>query len=99
MSPESIQSWEQLLAGIDKQKIPVEFIKKIVLRLHGKKQRTINIAKYLEQGLDPELIEENIERQLIMLDPTIIGVEFILNVEAIVDTVQPETDRLLNRPR
>lgn len=95
MSPEFIQKWERLLEGVDKQKVPVEFIKKLILRLEGKRQKTINIERFLNQGLEPEEIEDAISRQLIKLDDEVIGIEFILNVKSIADTVQPETDNLL----
>ena len=95
MSPEFIQKWERLLEGVDKQKVPVEFIKKLVLRLEGKRQKTINIERFLDQGLEPDEIEDAISRQLIKLDDEVIGIEFVLNVKSIADTVQPETDHLL----
>jgi hypothetical protein len=96
MSPEFIQKWENLLQDVDKQKVPIEFIKKIVLRLQGKRQRTINIEKLLDQGLDPEHVEDIISRKIIDLDDEVIGIEFVLNVQSIADIVQPETDKLLN---
>ena len=97
MSPEFIQKWESLLEDVDKHKIPVEFIKKLVVKLVGKKQQTINIEKLLSQGLDPDQIEEAISRKLMELDDQVSSIEFILNVQSIADTVQPETDRLLNK--
>lgn len=95
MSPEFIQKWERLLDGVDKQKVPVEFIKKLILKLEGKRQKTINIERFLSQGLEPEEIEDAISRQLIKLDDEVIAIEFILNIQSIADTVQPETDQLL----
>jgi hypothetical protein len=97
MSPEFIQKWESLLEDVDKHKIPVEFIKKLVVKLQGKRQQTINIEKLLSQGLDPDQIEEAISRKLMELDDQVNSIEFILNVQSIADTVQPETDRLLNK--
>lgn len=96
MSPEFIRKWEALLKDVDKNKVPIEFIKKIVLKLQGKKQRTINVERLLEQGLDPEHIEDVVSKKLVDLDELVIGIEFILNVQTIADYVQPETDRLLN---
>ena len=96
MSPEFIQKWENLLQDVDKQKVPIEFIKKIILRLQGKRQRTINIKKLLDQGLDPDHVEDIISRKIIDLDDEVIGIEFLLNVQSIADVVQPETDKLLN---
>ena len=97
MSPEFIAKWEHILEDVEKNKVPVQFIKKLIIKLQGKKQQTINIQKFLEQGLDPEQIEEAVSRKLYELDEYITSVEFILNVQTIADTVQPETDRLLNK--
>lgn len=97
MSPEFLQKWEKLLEGVDKKKIPVEFIKKIVLKLRGKKQQTINIERFMKQGLDPEQIEESVSSKLMELDDDVVGIEFILNVQSIAEAVQPETDKFLNK--
>jgi len=97
MSPEFLKKWEHILDDVDKQKIPVEFIKKLIIKLQGKKQQTINIEKFLDQGLTPEQIEEAISRKLMELDEFIVSVEFILNVKHIAEIVQPETDRFLNK--
>ena len=96
MSPEFMLKWEKLIEDVDKKKIPVEFIKKLVLKLHGKRQLTINIERFLKQGLNPEQIEYAVSNKLSELGDEVIGIEFILNVQSIADTVQPETDRLLN---
>ena len=97
MSPDFIEKWEHILEDVEKNKVPVQFIKKLVIKLTGKKQQTINIQKFLEQGLEPEQIEEAVNRKLTELDDNIVGIEFILNVQSIADTVQPETDRLLGK--
>ena len=95
MSPEFIEKWEHILEDVDKHKIPVEFIKKLIVKLNGKKQHTINIEKFLSQGVEPEQIEDIVSRKLQELDDPIVGVEFILNVQIIADAVQPETDKIL----
>lgn len=97
MSPEFIAKWEHILEDVEKQKIPVQFIKKIIVKLNGKRQNTINIEKFLSQGLDPEQIEEAVGRKLHELDDEIVSVEFILNVQSIAETVQPETDKFLKQ--
>jgi hypothetical protein len=97
MSPEFIEKWEHILEDVEKNKIPVEFIKKLVVKLEGKKQHTIYIEKFLTQGLDPEQIEDIVSRKLQELDDMVVGVEFILNLQSIADTIQPETDKLLGR--
>jgi len=95
MTPEYIRKWEHILEDVEKSKVPVQFIKKIVVRMVGKKQHTINIQNLLKQGLSPEEVEEVVSRKLNELDPLITSFEFLLNVETIAETVQPETDKLL----
>jgi hypothetical protein len=95
MSPEFIKKWEHILEDVEKNKVPVQFIKKLVIKLQGKRQQTINIQRFLSQGLDPEQIEEAVSRKLHELDELINSVEFILDVQSIADTVQPETDQYL----
>lgn len=97
MSPDFYDKWEHILQDVEKSKIPVEFIKKIVIKLEDKKQTTINIKKLLDQGLDSVEIEELVSQRLDELDPVIVSLEFVLNLETIAEIVQPETDKLLNR--
>lgn len=97
MSPEFMSKWERLLEGVDKQKIPIEFIKKLVLKLERKRQRTINIERLLKDGLDPDHIEDVVNKVLTELEDDVTSIEFVLDVQSIAETVQPETDRLLNK--
>ena len=95
MSPDFFKKWEHIIEDVDKQKIPIEFIKKLVIKTRGKRQQTVNIKRFLDQGLTPEQIEEAVSRKLSEYDEEILNVEFILNIESIAETVQPETDKLL----
>ena len=95
MSPEFIQKWEHILEDVEKNKIPVQFIRKIIIKLKGKKQQTINIEKFLQQGLESDQVEELISKRLNELDELVVSIEFVLNVQSIADTVQPVTDEFL----
>ena len=95
MSPEFIEKWEHIIEDVEKTKIPVQFIRKLVIKLHGKKQKTLNIEKFSSQGLDSDQIEEVISRKLQELDDSVVGVEILLNVQSIAEAVQPETDKIL----
>jgi len=97
MTPEYIRKWENILADVEKSNVPVQFVKKIIVKMTGKKQHTINIQTLLKQGLAPDEIEEVVNRKLMELDPLITSFEFVLNVENIAQTVQPETDKLLGK--
>ena len=95
MSPEFTEKWEHILQDVEKNKIPIQFITKLVIKLAGKKQHTVNVYRMLKQGLEPDQVEEVLSRKLEELDERIISVEFILNVESIAETVQPLTDEML----
>lgn len=97
MSPDFMKKWEHIIDDVDKQKIPIHFIKKLVIKLQGKRQQTINIKKFLDQGLEPDQIEQAVSRKLEEYDDDIVSCEFVLNIESIAETVQPETDKLLNK--
>jgi hypothetical protein len=64
-------------------------------KLKGKKQQTINIEKFLQQGLESDQVEELISKRLNELDELVVSIEFVLNVQSIADTVQPATDEFL----
>lgn len=95
MNRDLLSKWEHILEDVEKSRVPVQFVKKIVVKMVGKKQHTINIQQLFKQGLSADEVEEVISRKLNELDPLINSFEFILNVEEIADTVQPETDKLL----
>lgn len=97
MSPEIFERWEQIIDGVEKTKIPMEFIKKLVLKLRGRKQRTINIERMVEAGYDSEEIELAVVEKLQEYDDDMTSIEFILDVEGIANMVQPETDQLLKK--
>lgn len=95
MSPEIFTKWEHIVNDVEKTKIPVEFIKKLIIKLNNRRQRTINIATLIRQGLDSEEVEEVVTRKLQEYDDEMIGIEFILDIEGIAGVVQPETDKML----
>jgi hypothetical protein len=96
MSPEFFDKWEHILEDVEKSKIPIQFLKKLVIKLKGKKQYTINIQALFKQGFEAEQVEDAVNKKLCELDEDIVNIEFILNVESIADMVQPQTDRLLS---
>ena len=97
MSPDFYKKWSHILEDIDKRAIPIEFIKKLVVKLERRRQHTINIEKMLKQGLEPEDVEDAVSTKLVELDDQVVGIEFVLNVESIAEVVQPETEKLLSK--
>jgi hypothetical protein len=101
MSPDFISKWESLIQDVDKHRVPVKFIKKLIIKLNGedgkRKQQTINVEKLFEQGLDVSAVEDAIGNRLQLLEAQIVNIDFILNIATIADAVQPETDAFLRK--
>lgn len=96
MTNDHFEKWELILKDVEKSKIPLEFIKKIVVKLEGRKQITINIQRYVDDGISLEEIEDLVSEKLYQLEPILVDLEFVLNLQAVAEAVQPETDRLLS---
>ena len=94
-SDEFLERWEHIIDDVDITDVPLECIKKVVVKLYGKRQRTINLDLLRRQGLDIEEIETVMSRTLTELGEQVRDVDFILDVGAIATIVQPETDKLL----
>ena len=95
-SDEFIQQWEHIIDEVNKTEVPLECIKKEVIRLHGKKQRTINLATLKKQGLDMNELEIVLSRTLTELGDEVRDIDFVVDVTEVAKLVQPETDKLLN---
>ena len=95
-SDEFFQQWEHIIDEVNKTEVPLECIKKVVIRLHGKKQRTINLPTLKKQGLDMNELEIVLSRTLTELGDEVKDIDFVVDVTEVAKLVQPETDKLLN---
>ena len=90
-----ISQWELILADVNKTDVPLECIKKVVIRLNDRKQKTINLSALRRQGLDLEEVETVLTRTLTELGDTVRDIDFVVDVSEVAKMVQPETDKLL----
>lgn len=95
-SEEFLAKWEHIIEEVNKTEIPLECIKKVVIRLHGKKQRTINLATLKKQGLDMDELEIVLTRTLTEFGDEVKDIDFVVDVSEVAKILQPETDKLLN---
>ena len=95
-SNEFLDKWEHIIEEVNKTEIPLECIKKVVIRLHGKKQRTINLATLKKQGLAMDELEIVLTRTLTELGDEVKDIDFVVDVSEVAKILQPETDKLLN---
>jgi len=95
LSDEFLEQWDHIISGVDKTEVPLECINKIVIRLQGGRQKTINLAKLKRDGFDLEEIESVLTRNLVELGDLVRDIDFLVDVNAVARLVQPETDKLL----
>jgi hypothetical protein len=91
-----LAKWEHIIDGVMATDVPLECIKKIVIKLDGRRQRTINIQALRRQGLNIENIEDMLTNTLYELGDTVNDVHFVVDIGAVAEIVQPETDKLLS---
>ena len=94
-SEEFLEKWEHIVNEVNKTNVPLECIKKIVVKLHGKKQRTINLQLLKKQGLDGDELETVVSRILDGLGDQVYDLNFVVDAVEVAKLIQPETDKLL----
>ena len=92
-----LDQWEHIIATVNKTDVPLECIKKAVIKLKGGKQKTLNVHTLKRQGLSLEEIETLMTRTFGELDDQIYDVDFVVDISAVAALVQPETDKLLGK--
>jgi hypothetical protein len=92
-----ITQWEHIIADVNKTDVPLECIKKVVIKLAGGRQKTINLHSLLRQGLQLEEVETMLTRYFQEHDHEIRDVDFVVDISAVANLVQPETDKLLGK--
>jgi hypothetical protein len=97
LNEDFLNQWELIIADVTKTDVPLECIKKIVVKMQGGRQKTINLQTLIKQGLSMEEIENMITRILTELDPVIRDLDFVVDISAVAQIVQPETDKLLGK--
>lgn len=97
LSDEFLAKWENLVDGVEKTNVPIECIKRIVIKLKNGKRRYLNVATLRNKGLDPLALEDALNNKLVAYDDLIENIDFFVDVEAVAEMVQPETDQLLEK--
>ena len=97
LNDDFLTQWEHIIAGVNKTDVPLECIKKVVIKLAQGRQKTINVHNLLRQGLQFEEVESMLTRYFQEHDHEIRDVDFVVDISSVVELVQPETDKLLGK--
>jgi hypothetical protein len=87
--------WESILKSVEKKEIPIAMLERITVNLTTGTEVTINIRELLDEGNDPDDLEQSIKLKLHALDHIINDIDFFISVKAVAQIVQPATDELL----
>jgi hypothetical protein len=87
--------WQDIVNDVDKKEVPVEVLQKIIVKLIDGTDISIDIKQLLIEGLNPLEIEDILNEKFQDLDQYIKTVDFFVDIDKVVNTVQPETDKVL----
>jgi hypothetical protein len=97
LNDDFLEKWEHILADVSKTDVPLECIKKVVIKFEGGKQQTVNLRTLEKQGLGLEDVEVLLNRIFTDRHDEIRDVDFVVDITAVAELVQPETDKLLGK--
>lgn len=90
------KSWQDIVKGVDKKEVPIQILQEIMVQLVDNTTIAINVKKLIEEdGMDPADIEIMLDEKFNELDRYIQTIDFMVDIDKVVNTVQPETDKVL----
>lgn len=87
--------WKKILKDVEKKEIPINLLQSIDVNLIDGTVVNINIKDLLDEGNDPQVIEEMLNVKLKALEQIVLDVDFFVSIEDVVKIVQPMTDDIL----
>lgn len=97
LNDDQLKRWEDLLSEVNATEVPLECIKKVLIKLEGGRQRTINLHTLRRQGLSIDEIETALIRTLNELNDEIRNLEYVVDAATVAEMLQPKTDELLKK--
>ena len=89
------KKWQDIVNDVDKKEVPIDVLQHIPVQLIDGTSITINIRELIDDGQNPQEIEQLLDEKFNQLDQYIKNVDFFVDIEKVVKTVQPETDKVL----
>ena len=90
--------WKMVIDTIDQDMIPIDCVKKVIFKLKNGKQKTLNLSTLRKQGLDIEDIEVVVNKNMSSItDRGIAKLDFVVDVNAVADRIEPLTKRYLDK--
>ena len=87
--------WQDIIKDVDKKEVHVDVLKEIIVRLVDGTDLRIDIKQLINDGQDPREIEDLLNAKFQDLEQYIENVDYFIDVDSVVNTIQPETDKVL----
>lgn len=91
----NIKRWSDIVEGVDKKQVPISILQNIEVNLVDGTIISIDVKKLLADGMDEVEIEDMLDTKFNELDVYIENVDFLIDIDKVVNTIQPETDKVL----
>ena len=93
-----LDKWKQVIDSIDQEMIPIDVVKKVVIKLADGKQRTINLSTLRKQGLDIEDIEVVVSKNMGTIHgKEVVKLDFVVDINAVASRIEPLTKGYLEK--
>jgi hypothetical protein len=89
------EQWRKILRDVEKDEVPITLLRTLIVNLIDGTIVNIDVKELIREGHDPDLIEEMLDIRLKALDHMIEDVDFYIDLDDVVKTVQPITDQIL----
>ena len=90
-----VKRWKDIVETVDKREVPITILQEIVVKLIDGTNISIDVKKLILDGMEPNDIETMLDHKFNELDAYIQNVDFLIDIDKVVQTVQPETDKVL----
>ena len=91
----TVKRWKDIVEGVDKKEVPIDILQEIVVKLVDGTNISIDIKRLIADGMIPGDIETMLDDKFDELDQYIHNVDFLIDIDKVVNTIQPETDKVL----
>ncbi len=89
------RDWRSILEHVEKKEIPVEVMERLTINLVDGSSIEIDIRSMIVNGDDPNAVHAALQKKLDEMENVIDDIDFHINIDAVVNTIQPVTDKIL----
>ena len=93
-SSDFYERWQHLLSDIEMDEVPLRFVKQVIVNLENAEPVVFDLIE-LQKKITVSEIEKRLQKFLDKNSEKVEGVDFLLNVHAVADTVTKKVSKIL----